>query len=70
MNIEYRLEGMTCGHCEMTVEEVFLDNGFQAKADRSRNIVTLDSEISEDSLFKIKENLQEGGYSLGNKINS
>ncbi|MCZ8238644.1 MAG: heavy-metal-associated domain-containing protein [Leptospiraceae bacterium] len=70
MSIEYRVDGMTCGHCVKTVEESFLENGIKAKADKERNIVILDSELSEESLKSMKDNLQEAGYSLGSKINS
>ncbi|MCG9874711.1 MAG: heavy-metal-associated domain-containing protein [Leptospiraceae bacterium] len=70
MSFEYRIDGMTCGHCVKTVEESFLEIGIKAKADRERNLVILDSELSDESLSRIKDNLQEAGYSLGNKINS
>lgn len=70
MRIEYKLDGMTCGHCVKTVEETFSENGIKAKADREKNLVTLEPEISEEAMNKIKDNLQEEGYTLGSRISS
>ncbi|NCN08908.1 MAG: heavy-metal-associated domain-containing protein [Leptospira sp.] len=68
MSIEYKIEGMTCGHCVMTVEEEFSIKGIKAKASQESNTVKVDSEISKETYKELKDNLQEQGYELGSKI--
>jgi copper chaperone len=68
MSIEYKIEGMTCGHCVMTVEEEFSTKGIKAKASQESNTVKVDSEISKETYKELKDNLQEQGYELGSKI--
>lgn len=68
MSIEYKIEGMTCGHCVMTVEEEFFTKGIKAKASQESNTVKVDSEISKETYKELKDNLQEQGYELGSKI--
>ncbi|MBK8397895.1 MAG: heavy-metal-associated domain-containing protein [Leptospiraceae bacterium] len=70
MKTLYELEGMTCGHCVMTVEKEFAKAGVEAKADRITNSVSVESELDAEILGKLKTALEEEGYSLGNKINS
>ncbi len=70
MKTLYKIEGMTCGHCMMTVEKEFAKEGLQAKADMKSNSVSVESELSDGTFQKLKVALDEEGYSLGNKIES
>lgn len=68
MKTLYKLEGMTCGHCMMTVEKEFAKAGVSAKADRITDSVSVESELDASTYKKLKDTLEEEGYSLGNKI--
>jgi copper chaperone CopZ len=68
VEILYKLEGMTCGHCVASVEKEFSKEGFSAKADRIQGIVTLDKELTDFNFRKIQQILSEEGFSLGERI--
>jgi copper chaperone CopZ len=68
VEILYKLEGMTCGHCVASVEKEFSKEGFSAKADRIQGIVTLDKELTDVNFRKIQQILSEEGFSLGERI--
>ncbi len=70
MKTLYKIEGMTCGHCMMTVEKEFAKVGMQAKADMKSDSVSVESELDASTYAKLKDVLEEEGYSLGNKIES
>jgi copper chaperone CopZ len=55
------VEGMTCGHCEQTVEEALLDTEgvSAATADRDAESVTVEGEADVDAVF---EAVDEAGY--------
>ncbi|AFM11290.1 heavy-metal-associated domain-containing protein [Turneriella parva] len=64
--IELKIEGMTCGHCERTVEEVIRDAGATGKADRVAAVAHITYDESTDQLAKIREAIEENGYSVKN----
>lgn len=70
MKTLYKLEGMTCGHCKMSVEKEFAKIGIEAKADLKSNSISVESELDATTYTKMKHVLEEEGYSLGNKIES
>ncbi|MBP7280621.1 MAG: heavy-metal-associated domain-containing protein [Leptospiraceae bacterium] len=70
MKTLYKIEGMTCGHCMMTVEKEFAKAGVSAKADRITDSVSVESELDAATYQKLQAVLEEEGYSLGNKIES
>lgn len=62
-----RVEGMTCGHCEMSVQEALdeLDGVERAKADRATESVEVTYEEGKVSNDKFKEAIEEVGYTVG-----
>ena len=52
MNQIFRVEGMTCGHCEKAVTKALLSLDAQAKVviDRLQNTVQVDSEKNREAL--------------------
>ncbi len=70
MKTLYKIEGMTCGHCMMTVEKEFAKVGASAKADMKTDSVSVESELDALTYQKLQAVLEEEGYSLGNKIES
>ncbi|MDQ6745456.1 MAG: heavy-metal-associated domain-containing protein [Actinomycetota bacterium] len=60
----YVVEGMTCGHCELSVREEVeeLDGVESARADRSTGRLTVRGEAIDDTA--VREAVQTAGYSL------
>ncbi len=61
-----KVEGMTCGHCEMSVQEALdeLDGVKRAKADRATESVEVTYEEDEVSNDQFKEAIEEVGYTV------
>lgn len=61
-----KVEGMTCGHCEMSVQEALdeLDGVKRAKADRITESVEVTYEEDEVSNDEFKEAIEEVGYTV------
>ena len=57
------VEGMTCHHCEMTVEKALLevDGVKAARADHSNNTVEVQYK-SDLNMDQVKENIEKVGY--------
>lgn len=57
------VEGMTCHHCEMTVEKAVLEipEVRSAKADQAKGKVEIQYKVDPD-LAKIKEKIEAAGY--------
>ncbi|WP_232686763.1 heavy-metal-associated domain-containing protein [Halobacterium zhouii] len=55
------VEGMTCGHCEQTVEDALegVDGVTSANADRETESVTVDGDADSDSLVRA---VDDAGY--------
>ncbi|TGK79115.1 cation transporter [Leptospira noumeaensis] len=64
--VNYKIGGMTCGHCKKTVEKVFAENGKKATANVEEQIVSVNETLSDSELNALRERLGEDGYSLGN----
>ncbi|MFZ5630904.1 MAG: heavy-metal-associated domain-containing protein [Spirochaetota bacterium] len=65
-NIELKIEGMTCGHCERTVEEAIRAAGATGKADRVAGVAHITYDEGSDQLGKIRAAIEENGYSVKN----
>lgn len=63
-DIELKIEGMTCGHCERTVEEVIREAGATGKADRVAAVARISYDENSDQLAKIRAGIEENGYSV------
>lgn len=63
-NIELNVEGMTCAHCERTVEAAIGDAGGWAKADRKTGTVKVIYDDHHVSLDKIKAAAADQGYTV------
>lgn len=63
-NIELKIEGMTCSHCERSVEEVIRDAGATGKADRVAGVAHITYDENTDQLAKIRAGIEENGYSV------
>ena len=61
-----KVQGMTCGHCELSVEEALdeLDGVQGAKADRATGNVEVAYDESTVSIEQMGEAIEEVGYSL------
>lgn len=61
---EYRVTGMTCGHCEMSVREEVGEiagvEGIEVSAQTGRLVVTADGDIDD---AKVLAAVEEAGYS-------
>ncbi len=65
-NIDLKVEGMTCGHCERTVEEVIREAGATGKADRIAGVAHITYDENSDQLAKIRAAIEENGYLVKN----
>jgi copper chaperone len=65
-DIELKIEGMTCGHCERTVEEVIRGAGATGKADRVAAVAHITYDENTDQLTKIRAGIEENGYAVKN----
>lgn len=65
MQTTYRVIGMTCGHCEFSVQEELgeLAGVTAVTADHSTGVVTVESE-SEPALADVRAAIEEAGYTL------
>ena len=63
-NIELKIEGMTCAHCERTVEEAIREAGAVGKASRANGSATVTYDENTVDLQKIREAIEENGYSV------
>nr|WP_225751975.1 cation transporter [Pseudoclavibacter sp. Marseille-Q3772] len=65
MQTTYRVIGMTCGHCELSVQEELgeLAGVTAVTADHSTGVVTVESE-SEPALADVRAAIEEAGYTL------
>ncbi len=61
-----KVQGMTCGHCEMSVQEALdeLDGVERSKADRATESVEVTYEEDKVSNDQFKEAIEEVGYTL------
>ncbi len=64
--VNYKIEGMTCGHCKKTVEKVFAENGKEATANVDEQIVSVKETLTDSEFNTLRDRLGEDGYSLGN----
>jgi len=56
------IEGMSCGHCTMTVEGALLRMGIKGKANLKTNSVQFEYDEEKTNLDEIKKNLSATGY--------
>ncbi|GAB4429103.1 MAG: cation transporter [Turneriella sp.] len=63
-NIELKIEGMTCSHCERTVEEAIREAGATGKADRVAGVASITYDENSDQLERIRAAIEENGYSV------
>jgi copper chaperone len=61
-----KVQGMTCGHCELSVQEALdeLDGVQGAKADRATSNVEVAYDESTVSVEQMGEAIEEVGYTL------
>jgi copper chaperone len=61
-----RVSDMSCGHCEMSVQEALdgLDGVERSKADHTTGRVELSYDASKVSDEKLREVIEEAGYTL------
>ncbi|GGK72121.1 MULTISPECIES: heavy-metal-associated domain-containing protein [Haloarcula] len=64
MSTTLTVEGMSCGHCEQTVEEAIeaLAGVKDAEADRNADQVSVDGDVSTEQLIAAVE---DAGYDAG-----
>lgn len=65
-NIELKIEGMTCGHCERTVEEAIREAGAVGKASRENGSASVSYDENTVDLAKIRAAIEENGYPVKN----
>jgi copper chaperone len=63
-NIELKIEGMTCSHCEQTVEEAIRKAGATGKADRATGSAVVSYDENTVDLEKIRAAIEENGYKV------
>jgi copper chaperone len=63
-NIELKIEGMTCAHCEHTVEKAIIAAGAMGKASRGTGTATVTFDESVVDLARVKEAIAENGYTV------
>lgn len=61
-----KVEGMSCGHCELSVQEEIeeLDGVRSAKADHEKGIVEVAYEEGRVTDTQFKEAVEEAGYTV------
>ncbi len=62
--IELTVEGMTCGHCERSVEEALKKIGAQGKANSKTGLTQVTFDERKIDVEKIRDAINESGYSL------
>ncbi|MBM9576317.1 heavy-metal-associated domain-containing protein [Leptospira sp. 201903070] len=63
--IKLAVEGMTCNHCQHTIESALKDIGFSSKASFVNKEVVYQGEGTEDELTKVRAAILEEGYNPG-----
>lgn len=63
-NVTLKVEGMSCGHCVNSVEGALKEIGAKAKVDLNAGQVSIEFDESKLNLDKIKEAIEEQGYSV------
>jgi len=63
-----RVEGMSCNHCKMAVENAVRDAGAEGAVDLAGGIVTVNYNPAQVELDTIIARIEEEGYNCG-KIN-
>ncbi len=63
MDHVFQVQGMTCGHCEKSVQQAIrqIDPTAQVQIDRSQGRVAVSSEVAADTL---KTAIREEGYAV------
>lgn len=62
--IELTVEGMTCGHCERSVEEALKEIGAQGKANSKTGLTQITFDENTTDLEKIRHAIDESGYTV------
>jgi copper chaperone len=68
MKVKYSLEGLSCGHCVKTVQGTLEKNGISGKASLDDKSLEFDSDGSEAQVLKIRNLLQEEGFTLKEQL--
>ncbi|MBP1156959.1 MULTISPECIES: cation transporter [unclassified Paenibacillus] len=63
-NVTLKVEGMSCGHCVNSVEGAIKELGAQGKVDLTNRIVSVEFDETQLTLERIKEAIEEQGYSV------
>lgn len=58
------IAGMTCAHCERSVEEAIREAGATGKADRSTGLVHVTHDENTDQLAKVRAAITGAGYQV------
>ena len=61
--VDWNVEGMSCGHCKMSIEEALLEVGGveEAQVDLDGGTVAITYEESKVEVSKLKEAISEAG---------
>jgi copper chaperone len=63
-NVILKVEGMSCQHCENSIEEALKTIGAQGKVDLASGSVSVEYNEDNLKLDKIKEAIEEQGYDV------
>ncbi|MBM9501527.1 heavy-metal-associated domain-containing protein [Leptospira sp. 201903071] len=63
--IKLIVEGMTCNHCQHTIESALKDLGLSSKASFVNKEVVYQGEGTEEELTKVRAAILEEGYTPG-----
>lgn len=63
--MEIKVEGMTCGHCVMTVEKALKEIGVQAKVSLENKNAQVEFDENNVTVEDMRLALDEAGYKMG-----
>ncbi|AOP32928.1 copper resistance protein CopZ [Leptospira tipperaryensis] len=63
--IKLTVEGMTCNHCQHTIESALKEIGLSSKASLANKEVVYQGEGTEEELSKVRAAILEEGYTPG-----
>ena len=62
--IEFKVMGMSCGHCERAIINALEDIGVVATADKDSGTVVAEFDPAEITVEAIRKEIEEAGYNV------
>ena len=64
VNVQLKVEGMSCGHCVSAVEKAIAQIGAKARVNLEQKLVSIDFDAEQISLDALYSAIQDQGYEV------